>query len=119
MIRKKRYIPEQILPHIIVGNDRRKRMVLDGDSVKICSLRLATFKKSIVCAGCGLKGRYFVKKRGPHDIHFHLELYGIDKNLNEVLMTKDHIIPSSKGGKNHTSNLQTMCRSCNVKKGNS
>ena len=31
-------------------------------------------------------------------------------------MTKDHIIPKSKGGKNELSNYQTMCTYCNNEK---
>jgi 5-methylcytosine-specific restriction endonuclease McrA len=32
-------------------------------------------------------------------------------------MTKDHIVPKSKGGKDMLSNTQTMCVICNTKKG--
>lgn len=32
-------------------------------------------------------------------------------------MTKDHIFPHNKGGKNNISNYQTMCVKCNVAKG--
>ncbi len=33
-------------------------------------------------------------------------------------LTIDHIIPSSRGGKNEWDNLTTACNKCNVKKGN-
>lgn len=42
----------------------------------------------------------------------------IDENGKEVLMTKDHIIPKSKGGADDISNYQTMCERCNEAKGN-
>ena len=48
---------------------------------------------------------------------FHLNLYGIN-NGEEVMMTKDHIVPKSKGGSNGLKNMQTMCTVCNEIKGN-
>ena len=35
----------------------------------------------------------------------------------EVLFTKDHIVPKSKGGGNQMHNYQTMCTTCNIEKG--
>jgi len=36
----------------------------------------------------------------------------------DILMTKDHIVPVSLGGKDSLDNLQTMCYRCNRSKGN-
>ena len=33
-------------------------------------------------------------------------------------ITKDHVTPSSRGGRNEPGNLQWLCRSCNSSKGN-
>ena len=52
------------------------------------------------------------------DKSYHLNLYAVDDNGDEILMTKDHIIPRSKGGIDDISNYQTMCRLCNEAKGN-
>lgn len=107
-----------VLPLIDVGPkySNKKRAVIGGESVKISSLRLHTFKNSCKCVECGIEGTTFALERTSKSSPWNLELYGI-KDGKEIMMTKDHIIPKSKGGKNHISNIQTMCSECNLKKG--
>ena len=60
---------------------------------------------------CGLEAKFFRHENNnvnnPNVWHFNL--YGVNNLGEEVMFTKDHIIPKSKGGKNHVSNYQTMC----------
>ena len=37
---------------------------------------------------------------------------------NDSLLTRDHVLPISKGGRDRWSNVVTACRSCNTRKGN-
>ena len=91
----------------------------DGDMIKGNSQRYQTFfTKGCKCVRCGIEGKYFAKEKHLKDKSFHLNLYAIDENGEEVLITKDHIIPKSKGGTNNISNYQTMCERCNEAKGN-
>lgn len=69
------------------------------------------------CCG-GIEGKYFAKERHLQDKSYHLNLYAVDDNGDEILMTKDHIMPRSKGGIDDISNYQTMCKLCNEAKGN-
>lgn len=93
--------------------------IIDGQRFKRISQRLVLFKtKGCKCVKCGLEGTVFYLEKHPKDKHYHMNLYGYDINGNEVLMTKDHIIPKSKGGLNHMKNYQPMCIKCNEKKGN-
>ena len=91
-------------------------VIVDGYSVRRTSLRYMTFyQKGVTCACCGRKGSYFkLEPGGSKDDtnRRHFNLYAEDG----VLMTKDHIIPKSKGGKNTVDNMQTMCAICNEKK---
>lgn len=116
----KEYRIEEVLPFVDEVSNRKVRKDFDGDMIKMTSDRLITFKNSgTKCVDCGMEAKYFVKeKTRDKDEPYHFNLYGIDENGEEVLFTKDHIIPKSKGGANHVSNYQTMCCVCNEKKGN-
>lgn len=101
-------------------NPRTTYVIFCGDEIKSTSLRYQVFfTKGIRCACCGIEGQYFAKEKGhgSSQDRYHLNLYAIDADGNEVLMTKDHIIPRSLGGKDILDNLQPMCKYCNSKKG--
>jgi hypothetical protein len=86
------------------------------------SLRYQVFRQSHVCVRCGLPGAYFALEKSIHEENarkWHLNLYGIGPDGREILFTKDHIIPVSKGGPDTLKNLQTMCEICNGEKGSS
>lgn len=74
--------------------------------------------KGTDCVECGLKGKFFALERGLDcsPLKFHLNLYGINEHGDEIMITKDHIIPRSKGGKNVLSNYKPLCIMCNQQK---
>jgi 5-methylcytosine-specific restriction endonuclease McrA len=89
-----------------------------GDLINMTSLKLQTFKENGTrCRICGCKGSYFAKEKYAAEPYFHLNLYAL-KDGREVLMTKDHIIPLAKGGRDRLNNFQTLCIECNRKKAN-
>jgi uncharacterized protein YkuJ len=74
------------------------------------------FEQNIKCVACGISGSYAaIESNGGTP---HINLWAVTKDGKHVMMTKDHIKPKSKGGSDDFSNLQTMCRDCNVRKGN-
>ena len=127
MIRKEIYPLERIFPYIHLHtcpyecpDDCRlpKRVEFDGDRIKMGSVRYKVFKfKGSHCYHCGIEGRFFAKERTKDQETYHLNLYAINEHGEEVLMTKDHIVPKSKGGYARLDNLQPLCAPCNVQKG--
>mgnify|MGYP001290534608 CR=1 FL=1 len=104
---------------------KRFPVIIDGKKtiipVTMESHRYQLFaEKGIVCKRCGLKGTHFaLEKHQNVGDKYHFNLYGITKHGEEVMLTKDHIIPRSKGGKNKLDNYQTLCIKCNSKKSDS
>lgn len=94
-----------------------KRIHVEGTfGANLRSQRLELFfKKGFKCVHCGIEGAYFSAEKALHgnDRNPHLNLYSAEG----ILITKDHIVAKSKGGKNRLSNYQTMCAPCNLKKG--
>lgn len=118
------YPASRILPLLtqkVNGEILTKLYVLETEhgpfDVKLGSLRLQCFSKSHFCVECGIAGSLFRLEQHASDVSRpHLNMYA-EKDGKWILMTKDHIVPKSKGGPDHPDNLQTMCYVCNEAKG--
>ena len=112
---------DEVFPYLITP-DAKKDFLKEYNGRQICmnNPKYHVFKKSRKCVCCGLEGEYLALEQCKKDgnSYFHFNMYGI-VNGREVLFTKDHILPKSKGGKNSLDNYQTMCTQCNAEKGNS
>lgn len=117
--RKEKLSLEEVLPFVKFSEKGTSKKVYNGDVIKMDSLRYQLFSlKGVVCVNCGVSGSFFAKEKNLKDKSYHLNLYGINSEGVEVMLTKDHILPKSLGGSNDLSNLQPMCKICNELKGN-
>lgn len=119
-VEKKVYFRSKREPRI---EYKRGKILIDNKiTVNMNSDRYKVFfEKGTTCVNCGLEGQYFWLEAYDADALrnvYHFNLYGLDKDGNEILMTKDHIVPKSKGGINSVENYQPMCVYCNSQKGN-
>lgn len=112
----------RILSEVINSKVKKKNSScykeFSGHFVNMTSQRYNLFKKKgTTCVCCGLEATHFNLEFGSkRDKRPHFNLYGIFGGK-EILFTKDHIIPRSKGGTDTIDNYQTMCTTCNTKKG--
>ena len=106
---------EEILPKVGKGATFKTNVNGTNYVSKLSSVRLQTFQKSTKCVCCGRKGTILGLDLPIGQTRPHFNLY-CEEDGEMILMTKDHIIPKSKGGENHISNMQTMCCYCNVQK---
>lgn len=114
---------DEVLPYIPLSKEDGLPFKKEyfGERVRMSSHRLKIFKeKGLICTACNLTATHFAveKRLSEYTDKYHLNLYGLDENGNEILFTVDHVIPISKNGSNHKSNKVTMCQPCNVKKSN-
>lgn len=120
MITLSYHILEDIIPNIGLGKPKLK---LGNYFIKASSSRLECFRRNRSCVKCKRIGNIFLVQCTLKDFRYnispHLNLYHYDHVVDElVLMTQDHIVPKSRGGKDRIENLQTMCYNCNNLKGN-
>lgn len=119
--RKELYSVDYVLSIIASGVEY---ITLDGDIIRLTSKKYKMFlEKGVECVSCDLVGMFFAKERDIIDKRnidqdYYLRLYGINGDGEEILITKDHIHPKSRGGPDIVENLQTMCIKCNHGKGN-
>ena len=107
-------IGEQHLLGNLATEKNKYDMIVDGFNVRPLSLRYKTFyQKGTKCVCCGKEGTHFKLCGDEGTNRRHFNLYADDGTL----MTKDHIIPKARGGRNVISNMQTMCEDCNKAKG--
>lgn len=106
---------EQILALVRSGADK---FYYDKYCINIQKNRYRIFAENHICVCCGLEGSLMILEKQQYDAVPHFNLYGINQHDQKVLMTKDHVIPSSRGGNDANSNLQTMCFDCNNLKSN-
>lgn len=94
----------------------------NGEKVYCDTQRFRTFQKTTECVCCGITGtvvRYEKISSCKHDIYgnWHMNLYA-KRDQHWVLMTVDHNKLRSLGGNDHHTNFNTMCETCNTRRGN-
>lgn len=135
---------DEVLPHVFTREIRRSLVengfdhnsqewkdkashrfeIDDGVSAKSVKISMGSHryqlfaKKGVKCVNCGAEASYFAVERyeGNASNKFHLNLYGKRRNGDEFMLTKDHVMPKSRGGPSRIENYQVMCKACNNKK---
>lgn len=116
---RNKYAKSQVL---LIASERGGHMVRVSGA-KFMTLRMQCLRNQLNCVYCGLRGEEYRYERASNDLgenRYHFNLYGFkndsDGNRKSVLMTVDHIVPRSLGGKDSLENLATACFECNYEK---
>ena len=116
--REKRYSADLI--HRLSKDEQS--VVMEGHTVEVDNLRIQCFReKGLTCAKCGIEACFAALElvQSPAYNGWAINFYAHTDIGDEVIFTKDHIHPRSRGGGDEMANLQPMCWPCNQRKGNS
>ena len=119
MTRLHKFKLSEVLPHI--GKVEHKFWIPEKNrlvSVRhLSNTRMNLIARTQQCAACLITGNHFwLETSGCFPIHFNL--YAPNIHGYPTLMTMDHILPKSKGGKATPDNVQLLCERCNRGKKN-
>ena len=107
------YIKDFYLPRILNGNIVEDiEGIAELENYNMHHRLRVFYEKGLRCVQCGKEGKTLIHSRdigGNRHIDVFTETF--------ELMTIDHILPKSKGGRTYIDNLQPMCQSCNSRKG--
>ena len=114
---------QEFLDRKTVSGRNKLRFTVEDTEGKLHELRTKSLRYQLFyreidrlkCVTCGMEGTYFLIQKSIGTDHkvYHANLYGIDKNGEEMMLTKDHIIRRRDGGPDHPDNMQVMCGNCN------
>jgi 5-methylcytosine-specific restriction endonuclease McrA len=91
---------------------------INGIDARVSVVRLRAFARNLKCVCCGRVGNVFLLERHINEMPGqYVNLYSLNHGA-LTLMTVDHILPDSIGGKYTPDNFQTMCHPCNEAKKN-
>jgi hypothetical protein len=108
---------DEVFPFVTVGDTKRDYTVGDVTyRVRMNSDRYHLFMANPACVYCGLAGTKMVLDMNPSDASPHFNMYAEEAGR-LVLMTKDHVLAKSKGGRDELANYVTCCSTCNNLKG--
>ncbi len=120
-VRLGKYEIDDVLKHVSLNpEDKPKNVRFNGHRIFMGSKRYQNFKAhGNICVECGLVGTHFYLERHKNQMsgNYHFNMYGLNSDGEEVMLTKDHIVPKAKGGLDEIINFQVMCSPCNSKKG--
>lgn len=123
LLRHRKFTVAEVLGAEVEQHDK-KWSVIPSLGVYINTNALLMWKKhGVFCCvdKCERTGLFFAAERTPGKgsmyNEWHLNLYAVDPNDDEVLMTQDHVLARGNGGEDHVDNLQPMCYPHNQRKG--
>lgn len=108
-----------VLFDLVTSESSKARFLADDGeiyTVRTRSARYLVFHQNPNCVICGLKGTKMILEQPFHQQDTkaaHFNLYGENEYGELILMTKDHVLPSAKGGDDRLDNYQCMCAICN------